>query len=143
MVWGPRAIGRYEIRAELGAGGFSTVYRAHDPGLDREVALKVLHPHLARDATIRERFVYEGRALARLKHPNLVVAYEAGEADGAAYLAMELVEGQSLDEQLARRGPLPLDEVAAIAEQVGAALAALHARNLIHRDVKPANIIVE
>ena len=97
MTWEPQAIGRYEIRAELGAGGFSTVHRAYDPGLDREVALKVLHPHLARDRAIRERFVHEGRALARLKHPNLVVAYEAGESDGAVYLAMELVEGQSLD----------------------------------------------
>ena len=136
-------VGRYELRERLGGGGFATVYRAFDPVLDREVALKVLHPHLARDAKVRERFVQEGRALARVRHANVVQIFDAGEADGTAYLAMELVEGAALSVILAERGRLPLATVVAIVDQAAEALAALHARNLIHRDVKPANIIVE
>ena len=143
MVANPASIGRYQVRGTLGVGGFATVYRARDPGLERDVALKVLHPQFARDAATRERFVREGRALARVRHPNLVVVYEAGEADGATYLATELIEGRALDDELALRGRLSLDEVTAIAEQVAGALAALHARGLVHRDVKPANIMLE
>jgi len=138
-----RTIGRYAIRAELGAGGFATVYRAYDPNLDRELALKVLHRHLVHQPDIRARFIREGRALARVRHPNLVLVYEAGEAEGAAYLALELVDGRTLDDVIWDRGPLPLVEVVAITDQVAGALAALHARNLVHRDVKPANIMIE
>jgi serine/threonine-protein kinase len=136
-------VGRYELHGELGAGGFATVYRAYDPVLDREVALKVLHPHLGRDAATRERFVREGRALARVRHPNVVQVFDAGEANGTAYLAMELIEGRSLKEVADGRGPLPLAEVVAVAGQIAAALAAVHARNLVHRDIKPANILIE
>src|SRR5438105_4037443 len=88
-----QAVGRYELRETLGTGGFATVYRAYDPVLDREVALKVVHPHLGRDERVRERFVREGRALARVRHPNVVQIHDAGEADDTAYIAMELVEG--------------------------------------------------
>lgn len=138
-----QAVGRYRRCEELGIGGFATVYRAHDPILDRDVALKVLHPHLARDAETRDRFVREGRALARIRHPNVVHIYDAGEAGGTAYLAMELVEGRSLAATLMARGPLPLDEVREIVRQVAAGLAAVHARGLVHRDVKPANIMLD
>jgi serine/threonine protein kinase len=139
----PRRIGRYELRGELGAGGFATVYRAYDPTLDREVALKVLHYHLARDATVRERFVREGRALARVDHPNVVQVYDAGEADGTAFLAMKYVEGRSLEDLARARGGLSLAEVVAVTNQVAAGLAAVHQRNLIHRDIKPANVLIE
>ncbi|MBI2760916.1 MAG: serine/threonine protein kinase [Chloroflexi bacterium] len=139
----PQMVGRYQIRQRLGAGGFATVYRAYDSSLDREVALKVLHPHLASDAGIRERFVREGRALARVKHPNVVGVYDTGEVDGAVYLATELIEGRSLSEIAEQMGPLPLPDVLSITEQMAGALAAVHARNLVHRDVKPANILIE
>src|SRR5918997_5642436 len=99
-----RMIGRYALHEDLGTGGFATVYRAHDPVLDREIAFKVLHPHLARDAATRDRFVREGRALARIRHPNIVQVYDAGEIDGVVYLAMELVDGHSLATHLRERG---------------------------------------
>ncbi len=139
----PPVGGRYEIKETLGSGGFAMVYRAHDPVLDRAIALKVLHPHLARNHSIRDRFVREGRVLARVRHPNMVQVHDAGETGETAYIAMELVEGPSLETVLERRGPLPLDETVTIISQVAAALDAVHARNLIHRDVKPSNILIE
>ena len=138
-----QTVGRYQLRDELGAGGFATVYCAYDPVLDREVALKLLHPHLARDGAIRDRFVREGRALARVDHPSVVQVFDAGEAEGTAYLSMKLIRGRALDDILAERGPLPLAEVVEISEQVAAALAAVHARNLVHRDIKPANVLID
>jgi eukaryotic-like serine/threonine-protein kinase len=137
------SVGRYQPRGPLGAGGFATVYRAYDPVLDREVALKILHPHLATDPEIRERFVREGQALARVHHPNIVQIHDAGNAEGTTYLAMQLVEGRSLDVIVRERGPLPLHDVVAMAEQIAAALAAVHARGLTHRDIKPVNILIE
>lgn len=136
-------IGRYELREPLGSGGFATVYRAYDPVLDREVALKVVHTHLGADPKVRERFVREGRALARVRHPSVVQVHDAGEARGAAYIAMDLIEGRPLDILLRDGGPLPLARVLGIADQIAAGLAAVHARNVIHRDVKPANIIYD
>src|SRR6202011_3299641 len=115
------AIGRYVVLGEVGAGGFATVYRAWDPALEREVAIKVLHPHIAREAAIRERFVREGRALARVDHPDVVQAYDTGEADGRVYLAMEYVPGRSLAE-VYRDRPAPLAEVVQIVSQVAAGL---------------------
>ncbi len=138
-----RTMGRYQIDDVLGVSGLTTVYRARDVALDREVALKVLHPHLARDAHVRERFVHESRALARVRHPHLAQVFDAGEADDAAYRAMELVHGQTLAQILSERGPLPLFEVVIVAADVAAALSALHTRGLIHRDIKPSNIMVE
>jgi serine/threonine protein kinase len=143
MQGGGRAVGRYVLRAELGSGGFATVYRAHDPLLDRDIALKVLHPHLTRNAFIRDRFVKEGYALARVRHNNAVQIYDAGEVDGATYLAMELIEGRSLRDILDDNGSPPLAQVVQITDDIAAALAAVHARNLVHRDVKPDNILVE
>lgn len=135
-------IGRYRVIGEVGAGGFATVYRAHDPVLDRELAIKLLHPHLARDPQLRMRFVREGRALARIRHPNIVQVHDAGETDGTAYLAMEFIEGASLA-TIAARQPLTLGDITSIVRQVAGALDALHAGGLVHRDVKPANILVE
>ena len=134
-------IGRYQILGEIGAGGFATVYRAHDPTLDRVVALKVLHAHLARDPSIRDRFIREGRSLARLHHPNLVQVYDAGESEGQVYLAMQFIPGQSLAE-VSRGRVLSLAELAPVVVQVASALDEIHAAGLVHRDVKPANILV-
>lgn len=136
----PDAIGRFQVFGEVGSGGFASVYRAWDPALEREVAIKVLHPHLARDPQIRERFVREGRALARVRHPNVVQVYDTAEADGRVYLAMEYVAGTSLAARY-RGQSAPLAEITQIVTQVAAGLDAVHAAGLVHRDVKPANII--
>lgn len=143
VLGGPTAIGRYAIRESLGTGGFATVYRAYDPVLDREVALKVLHPHLAQEEDTRERFIREGRTLARIHHPNIVQVFDAGVAEGSVYLAMQLIEGRSLATIVRDGGPLSVGRVARITEQVGAALSALHERGLIHCDIKPANILLD
>src|SRR5215204_2528038 len=138
-----QTVGRYTVGPALGGGGFARVYRAHDPVLDRAVALKILHPHLIEDVETRERFVREGRALARIHHPNIVQIFDAGESDGVAYLAMELIDGESLATELRRRGRLTLAEVCEITDQVAAALQAVHDRDLLHLDVKPANVLIE
>ena len=93
-----QTLGRYQLTRMLGAGGFAAVYLAQDAVLERPVALKVLHPHLAIDADVRARFIREGRALARVQHPNVVHLYDAGEIEGTAYLAMELVVGDSISQ---------------------------------------------
>jgi serine/threonine-protein kinase len=92
----PQTIGRYQVFAQLGEGGFATVYRAYDPRLDRDVAVKVLHRNHAADKRMRARFLREGKALARVQHPNLVRLFDSGEADGMVYLTMEFIEGRSL-----------------------------------------------
>ena len=138
-----QTLGRYQLTRMLGAGGFAAVYLAQDAVLERPVALKVLHPHLAIDADVRARFIREGRALARVQHPNVVHLYDAGEIEGTAYLAMELVVGDSIADHLGRRGAFAPAETAALVDQIGAGLAAIHAANLVHRDVKPANVLIE
>lgn len=143
MVNLPERVGRYHVRGVLGSGGFATVYRAWDASLEREVALKVLHPHLATDPALRDRFLREGRALARVEHPNIVTVWEAGEEGGTAYLAMKLIAGRPLSDILAQTGPLPAGQVATVIEQVAAALGEVHARRLVHRDIKPENIMIE
>jgi len=133
---------KYTLLAEIGSGGFSTVYKAHDPSLDRNVALKVLLPHLTRDASVLERFRQEARQAARLKHPNIVTIYEVGEADGRFYIAMEYLDGQPLSQLIESAGSLPPLRAVAIVRQVGAAMDYAHTEGLIHRDVKPSNIVV-
>ncbi|HET8630767.1 MAG TPA: tetratricopeptide repeat protein [Thermomicrobiales bacterium] len=134
-------IGPYEIRGLLGRGGMSTVYRAYQPALDREVAVKVLTGSHAADPIFRERFRREARAVARLRHPNILAVYDSGEAGGEPYLVSELIEGGTLQRHLGR--PLDPRDVARLARQIGAALDYAHGQGLIHRDVKPANIFVD
>jgi serine/threonine protein kinase len=135
-------LSKYLIYEELGRGGFGTVYRATDTTLDRVVALKILDPVLTRDPAFLERFHREARAASRLRHPNLVPVYEVAEAEGRHFIAMEYLPGRSLDKLLAEEGRLLADRALHILGQAAAALDYAHAKGLIHRDVKPSNIIV-
>jgi serine/threonine-protein kinase len=133
---------RYRLGERLAAGGMGSVYRAVDETLGRQVAVKALRRELADDPTFLERFRREARAAAALSHPGVAAIYDYGEVDGQPFIVMELVEGENLAERVAARGPLPWQEAFAIGEQVAAALAAAHAHGLVHRDVKPANIML-
>src|SRR5262249_46883726 len=131
-------LGSYEIVAALGAGGMGEVYRARDPKLEREVAVKVLSPALSGDREALERFEREARAVAALSHPNILSIFDFGRHDGVAYAVTELLEGQTLRERLGA-GPLPILEALGIASQILSGLAAAHAKGIIHRDLKPEN----
>jgi serine/threonine protein kinase len=135
-------IAGYQIESLLGRGGMAVVFKARDLRLDRPVALKVLAPELARSPQFRDRFLRESRLAASLDHPNIVPVYEAGEAAGLLFIAMRLVGGGDLTALLQDEGPLSPDETVAILSQVAAALDAAHAAGLVHRDVKPDNILL-
>ncbi|MFF8929638.1 serine/threonine-protein kinase [Streptomyces longwoodensis] len=137
-----RQVAGYRIEGELGRGGMAVVYRARDLRLDRTVALKLLAPELARNDTFRRRFTHESRVAAAIDHPHIVPIFEAGETDGVLYIAMRYVEGSDLRHLLDRQGPLPLPTAVRIAAQVASALDAAHEHGLVHRDVKPGNILV-
>src|SRR5579864_3923919 len=132
---------RYVVERTLGRGGMATVYLARDGLLDRPVVLKVLAEHLAHDPMFRDRFVREARLAARLVHPNIVQVYDVGEDQRGPYIVMEYVEGETLAEELMRRGKLPPSEAVAIGMQLCSALEAAHAAQLVHRDIKPQNIL--
>ena len=132
--------GRYELGEELGSGAVGHVVAAHDQMLGRDVAVKLLSP--AADAVTRQRFVREARAAARLHHPNAVAVYDTGEADGQPYLVMELVRGRTLADVLAQDGPLDVEEAVAITVGVLDGLAAAHRAGMVHRDVKPGNVLL-
>jgi len=138
----PKYLGKYKIIEEIGRGGFAVVYKAQDTSLDRIVALKVLAPHLTWDPTFSERFHREAKIAAQLRHPHIVTVYEVGEEDGQLYIAMEYLPGRTLQEILDEEGPLSLETTIAILEQVADALDYAHEQGVVHRDVKPANIIV-
>ncbi|GGP45620.1 serine/threonine-protein kinase [Streptomyces abikoensis] len=135
-------IASYRVESEIGRGGMAVVYRATDLRLDRTVALKLLAPELARNDTFRRRFSHESRVAAAIDHPHIVPVFEAGEVEGVLYIAMRYVPGQDLRALLDREGPLSLSVTARIAGQVASALDAAHAHDLVHRDVKPGNILV-
>ncbi|HEX6310483.1 MAG TPA: protein kinase [Acidimicrobiia bacterium] len=133
--------GRYRLTRELARGGMATVWDAQDPLLSRRVAVKILHPQLAVDASVRARFRHEAVAAAKLSHPAIVATYDTGD-DGVAYIVMQLVEGPTLRRMIDQRGPLPPGEAADIAAQVAEALDHAHRHGLVHRDIKPANVLV-
>jgi eukaryotic-like serine/threonine-protein kinase len=126
----------------LGQGGFAAVFRAHDPFLERDVAIKVLDPSLAVDAARNEQFLHEARTIAAAEHPHIVPLYSAESSGGLLYLVMRLIPGQSLEERIAQ-GKLPTADAARIALECARALAAAHAVGVVHRDIKPANILLD
>jgi len=142
----PRTLGRYEIAALLGQGGMGRVYKAHDPMIGRAVAIKTLSTDVgvgaAELAEFRERFMREARTAGRIGHPNVVTIYDVGEAEGVAYIAMEYVEGQTLRSLLDAKGALAPQQASRIAAQLAAGLAAAHKLGIVHRDVKPANVML-
>jgi len=132
----------YELGEQIGRGGMAVVYRARDVRLDRWVALKILAPELARDESFRQRFIRESRAAAAVDHPNIIPVFEAGDADGVLFIAMRYVEAGDVGTLAARSGPLDVARVNSIVAQIAAALDAAHAVSLVHRDVKPANMLI-
>jgi serine/threonine protein kinase len=134
--------GGYTIESLLGRGGMGAVYLATHARLARKVALKVIAPELAHDDEFRARFLRESQLAASLDHPNVIPIYDADEVDGVLFLAMRYVSGPSLQAVLRSRGSLPPEETLRIAQQIGGALDAAHGAGLVHRDVKPANILL-
>ncbi|MFG2386438.1 serine/threonine-protein kinase [Streptomyces avermitilis] len=135
-------IAGYRVEREIGRGGMAVVYCARDLRLDRMVALKLLAPEMARNDIFRRRFTHESRVAAAIDHPHIVPIFEAGEMDGVLYIAMRYVSGLDLRALLDRDGPLPVVTALRIAAQVASALDAAHEHDLVHRDVKPGNILV-
>ena len=136
-------VGGYVVEELIGRGGMGEVYRAHDGRLGRKVALKILVPDLAENEAFRERLLRESRLAASLDHPNVVPVYDAGEAAGTLFLAMRFVDGSDLKTLLRREKALAPERAVAIAEQVANALDAAHERGLVHRDVKPSNVLID
>jgi serine/threonine-protein kinase len=135
--------GRYRLDAQIGTGGMSTVYRAFDSVLERRVAVKLMHREIAADTDQLERFRREARAVAQLSHPHIVGVIDAGEEDGRPYIVFEYVEGETLKDRIRRMGRLPVDEAIAYAIEISRALGAAHARHIVHRDVKPQNVLID
>ena len=142
---------RYRLDAQIGTGGMSTVFRAFDTVLERQVAVKLMHRDIARDSDQLERFRREARAVARLNHPHIVQVIDAGEegdshrpeAGWAPFIVFEYVEGETLKDRIRRRGRLPVDEAVAYAIEIARALGAAHDRGIVHRDVKPQNVLID
>ena len=134
--------GRYELEELVGSGGMSTVYRAHDRLLERKVALKILHQRFNDDAEYVERFRREARAVAQLAHPNIVTVIDRGEDAGRQFIVFEYVDGDDLKQLIDRVGPLPIDKVVELGLEIASALAFAHERGIVHRDVKPQNVLL-
>ncbi len=135
-----QTLGRYQLLERIGQGGMSSVYKAYQPGLDRYVAVKVLPTYFSRDSLFAARFAREAQAIARLRHPNILQVYDVGQEGELAYIVMQYVEGGSLKDLLGK--PLPLETCANVISQVAAALDEAHSQGIIHRDVKPSNILL-
>ena len=134
---------RYELRELAGSGGMSSVYRAHDRLLERLVAIKVLHEQYSKDPEYVERFRREAQAIARLSHPNIVTVIDRGEHEGRQYIVFEHVPGENLKEAVQRLGPLPVSRALALAHQAARGLAYAHQHGVVHRDVKPHNVLID
>jgi eukaryotic-like serine/threonine-protein kinase len=142
-ILGTTLSGRYRLEARIAAGGMSTVYRALDETLQRQVAIKLMNREVATDSDQLERFRREARAVAQLSHPNIVGVIDAGEDEGRPYIVFEYVEGETLKERIRRMGRLPVAEAVAYAIEIARALGAAHARHIVHRDVKPQNVLID
>ncbi len=134
-------LGPYEIVSRIGAGGMGEVFKARDTRLDRSVAIKVLPPEFASNAALKLRFEREAKTISQLNHPNICTLHDVGQADGVEYLVMELIEGESLADRLSR-GPLPLDDVLRYGAQIADALDRAHRSGVVHRDLKPGNVMI-
>src|ERR671931_1608300 len=134
---------RFRLEEKIGAGGMSTVYRAYDPTLERWVAIKLMHRDISTDPDQLERFRREARAVARLNHPHLVTVIDAGEDEGTPYIVFEYIEGETLKDRIRRLGRLPVAEAVAYAIEIGRALSSAHSHRLVHRDVKPQNVLID
>src|SRR5947209_8407547 len=135
--------GRYRLEARIGSGGMSTVYRAMDETLQRLVAIKLMNREVASDSDQLERFRREARAVAQLSHPHVVGVIDAGEDAGRPYIVLDYGEGETLKERIRRCGRLPVTEAVAYAIEIARALGAAHARHIVHRDVKPQNVLID
>ena len=140
---GMQLSGRYRLDAQIGAGGMSTVYRAFDANLERRVAIKLLHREMSADSDQLERFRREARAVAQLSHPHIVGVIDAGEDENRPYIVFEYVEGETLKNRIRRLGRLPVDESLAYAIEIARALGCAHAHEIVHRDVKPQNVLLD
>jgi tRNA A-37 threonylcarbamoyl transferase component Bud32 len=140
---GTRLNGRYRLDARIASGGMSTVYRAFDETLERQVAIKLMNREISADSDQLERFRREARAVAQLNHPHVVGVIDAGEDEGRPYIVFEYVEGETLKERIRRKGRLAISEAIAYAIEIGRALGAAHARHIVHRDVKPQNVLID
>ena len=134
---------RYRLEEQIGSGGMSTVYRAFDPTLERWVAIKLMHRDISSDPDQLERFRREAKAVASLSHPHVVTVIDFGEDDGTPYIVLEFIEGENLKERIQRLGRLSVAEAVAYAIEVGRALSCAHAERLVHRDVKPQNVLID
>jgi tRNA A-37 threonylcarbamoyl transferase component Bud32 len=135
-------VGRYELKERIGEGAMAEVWRAHDPGIDRVLAIKILKPQFRRNPEYTQRFLREAKAAGALAHPSIVTIYDVGEVDGYPYIAMELLDGEPLDTTLTREAKLPDEQVLAIAAQLASALSYAHLSGVVHRDIKPSNIML-
>ena len=135
--------GRFEIEDLVGTGGMSSVYRARDTVLERHVALKILHDHFSSDPEYVERFRREARAIARLNHPNIVTVIDRGDFQGRQFIVFELVPGDNLKDVVRRYGPLPVPEALALTHQIARGLSFAHEHGVVHRDVKPQNVLLD
>ena len=135
--------GRYRVIRRLGSGGMANVYLAEDEELGRRVAIKVLDDKHANDEQFVERFRREAKNAASLSHPNIVSIYDRGEAEGTYYIAMEYIEGQTLKELIVARGPLPVERAVSYARQILGAVRFAHKKGIVHRDIKPHNVLVD
>ncbi|MBA2461152.1 MAG: serine/threonine protein kinase, partial [Actinobacteria bacterium] len=133
---------RYELQAVVGTGGMASVYRAYDTLLERNVALKILHEHYSEDDEYIERFRREARAAAQLSHPGIVTVIDRGEEGGRQFIVFEYVDGETLKELVERTGPMPVRHVIELGLEIGRAIAFAHEQGLVHRDVKPQNVLL-
>src|SRR5215212_2268225 len=134
---------RFRLDEKVGAGGMASVYRAYDPTLEIWVAIKLMHRDISTDPDQLERFRREARAVASLNHPHIVTVIDAGEDEGAPYIVFEYVRGETLKERIRTVGRLPVPEAVAYAIEIGRALSCAHSHRLVHRDVKPQNVLID